>query len=179
MLPNFSPFFFLLPHVVFHLSVELEGLGPAGLAADALDDGQNSRGDGPVATVVLVVDAAAEVVDEGLLDGTGVADRHVVVEPLAHAKGYHNGLVVTEVIARAVSGLGVEGADAVGDVCLRVEVAAYLPAQAAAVQRTVFVEAVEIGLRLFAEQGFFIFHLFVIFLLALAKVPYFFKINLF
>ena len=81
----FLRLFNMLPHIVFHLCVELEGLRPAKALTDGLDDLQDVRGDGAVGAVVAVVVGASIVVDQGVLDAALYVVWHVVVEGLLHA----------------------------------------------------------------------------------------------
>ena len=99
----FLRLFNMLPHIVFHLCVELEGLRPAVALTDGLDNLQDVRGNRAVCAVVAVVGIAAVVVDELLFDGLFYMTWHVVIEMFAHADRHLDRLVVPIVFTFALS----------------------------------------------------------------------------
>lgn len=101
---------------------------PAGLLADAADDGEVVGGDGTFAVMIFVVGGAAVVGDEVVFDEALHMVGHVVIETGLHADGHSDGLVVAEQVALVVGSLLVEWADAGGDVSFRVNVLADFPA---------------------------------------------------
>ena len=105
----FLRLFNMLPHIVLHLCVEMEGLCPAVALADGLDDLQNVRGDGAMCAVVAVVVIAAEVVDEFLFDGLLCVTWHVIIEMFAHADRHLDELVLPIVFTFALRYLVVSG----------------------------------------------------------------------
>ena len=132
----FLRLFNMLPHIVFHLCVETEGLCLAVALADGLDDLQDIGSNRTVGAVVAVVVRAPEVVDQGVLDAALYMVRHVVVESLLHAQRHADGGGVAVVYALAVGGMLVHRVLALDDVLLRIGIGAEFPTQTALVQGT-------------------------------------------
>ena len=98
-----------LPHVVFDLCIEMEGMCPAVALADGLDDLQDVRGNGAVGAVVAVVVIATEVVDKFLFDGLFGMTWHIIIEMFAHADRHLDDFVLPIVFTFALRYLVVSG----------------------------------------------------------------------
>ena len=162
-----------LPRVVGYLTVELQGLRPAGLFADGTNDGEHVGSDGTLAIVILIIGGTASVCDESILDGTLHMGGHFAIETFLHAHGHRHLLVVAIFVAMTVGSQLVERIHTRDHSLLPVNILAHLPTQAMIALSALIVEATQIAISFLAKQNFLIsFHDDCIFLHAKVSIKF-------
>ena len=148
-----------LPHVVVLIVVEVEGLCPPCLLADAGDVLLHLGSDEAHAVAVFVVLATGIAADEAALDANLQLPRHAVVE-VYHSLGVRGGDVLTVLRTLVGTDLRQQRIDTAYLDDGGVSLLPYQPAQTALVQRTVLDVAQQVVGCLLAEYFFLAHHVF-------------------